>query len=207
MRKEMKKDKMIYEKAHNSAEHYNLMIWTVFSIAVALSLYILYLIWPAKSNLGAMQFFMAFLGFLILFYGTLTIESFSQKNFLLYKIFNSGIKKFNLESKIKKLPFVRVEWIAEIILLMVISAYVFFFWFVWRNKSLATFGKTITFFDLPILIISLALSLIVIINWIRRPKNDRGNTIEKIRKFLFGDCLKSYDEIMGLKNETTNTNQ
>ncbi len=196
----MKKD-LLYENAHNSAEHYNFVIWTVFSIAIAISLYILYLVWPAKSGLGAMQFFMAFLGFLILFYGILTIESFNQKKSLLYKVYNYGMKS-NLESKIKKLPFFRIEWVAEMILLLVLLAYVFFFRFVWYNNSLATFGKRIMFSDLPIFLLSLILSVIVIINWIKRPKDNSGNIIEKVRKIIFGNCLKSYDDIVEIKNDT-----
>ena len=43
---------------------------------------------------------MAFLGYLILFYGILTIESFNQKKSLLYKVYNKGTKS-NLESKIE----------------------------------------------------------------------------------------------------------
>ena len=192
-----KKESMLkYEKAHVSAENYNTLIWTVFSIGIAFSLYILYIVWPFKTSIGAMQFFMSILGFLVLFYCTLTLESFNQKKSLMYKIFDKNIKGFDIEKKIKKLTFFKVEWLAEIILSFLFLAYVYYFWFVWNNNSLAIYGGQIIFLALPMFIISLILSFIVMINWILRPKNGNGNPIEKFRKFLFGNWLKSYGGIV-----------
>ena len=161
----MKKELMLkFEKAHNSAENYNSIIWTIFGIGIALSLWILFRVWPSKMNLGAMQFFMSIFGFLVLFYCILSIESFGQKKTLLYKIFNKKIKGFDLEQKIKKLPFYRTEWIAEIILFFIFSSYVYLFWFVWDNNSLGTFGKEIIFLAPTMFFISLILLFIVIVN-------------------------------------------
>lgn len=185
-----------YEKAHDSAEHYNNLIWTVFYVGVAFSLFILYKVWTFKTDFGAMQFFMSILGFLVLFYCILAIESFGQKRTLMYKISNKGIGKFNLEKKIEKLPYYRIEWIAEIILLSLFSAYVFLFWFIWDNNSLGTYGQKIIFMAPIIFIISLILLFIVIVNWIIRPKNGKGNALEEIRKLVFGNWSRSYDEIV-----------
>ena len=113
-------------------------------------------------------------------------------------MFDKGIKGFDLKQKIEKLPFYRVEWIAEIILLCIFLMYVYLFWFVWNNSSLATYGKQIIFLARPMFIISLVLSFIVIVNWILRPKNGNGNFIEKFRKLIFGNWSKSYDEIVGI---------
>ena len=178
-----------------AAEHYNNLIWTVFSVGVAFSLWILYKIWSDKTNLGAMQFFMSILGFLVLFYCILAIESFNQKKSLMYKISKKD-KENDLKQKITKLPFYRIEWISEIILFSLFSAYVYLFWFVWNNNSLVTYGKKIIFLDLPMFIVSLILLFIILINWILRPKEGKGNPIEKFRRFLFKKFIKSYDEMV-----------
>jgi hypothetical protein len=190
------KEESIYEKVHDSAEHYNLITWTVFSIGVALSLYVLYVVWPLKTSIGAMQFFMSIFGFLVLFYCILSIESFGQKKNLMHKIFNKGAKKFDLELKIKNLPFYRTEWLAEMILLSIFLMYIYLFWFVWDNNSLETFGIKIIFLAPIIFVISLILLFIVISNWILRPKEGDGNFIEKIRRIIFGNWSKSYGEII-----------
>jgi len=183
-----------YEKLQDSAEHYNLLIWTVFSVGVALSLWVLLRIWPDKTNIGAMQFFMSILGFLVLFYCILAIESFGQKKILMYKILNK--EEPRLEHKIGMLPFFRLDWLAEIILLIIFSAYVFMFGFIWYNKSLKNFGEQIIFLSLPVFVFSLILLFIVVVNWVLRPKGNGGNPLEKIRIFLFGNWLKSYDNIV-----------
>ena len=73
----MRKEEILrYESAQRSAEHYNVMIWTVFSVGVALSLFILYTVLPLKNNLGFMHLITSFIGLLVLFYCSLTIESF-----------------------------------------------------------------------------------------------------------------------------------
>ena len=178
------------EKIHDSAEHYDTMIWTIFSVGIAFSLYILYIVWPFKTSIGAMQFFISVLGFLVLFYSILLIESFGQKKILMYRLFDANTKGFDIKQRIKKLPFFRVEWMAEMILLFLFLAYVYHFWFVWNNKSLATYGKLIIFLALPIFIISLALLFVVVVNWILRPKSDSRNPLERIRNFLFEKLVK-----------------
>ena len=185
-----------YGKVHESAQNYNTLIWTVFSIGVDLSLWILFKVWPSKTDFGPMYFIMSILGFMVLFYCILTIESFGQKKSLMYKIFNKEIKGIDLEKKIEKLPFYRVEWIAEIILLIIFSMYVYLFWFVWDNESLKTFGEKIIILAPVVFIFSLILLFIVVVNWILRPKNGDGNPIERTRRFIFGNLLRSYDEIV-----------
>ena len=183
------------EKAQDTAEQYNLLIWTVFSVGVALSLYILNKVFQDKTTFGAMQFFMSILGFLVLFYCILAIESFGQKKAIMYNILNKN-QKNKLGQKIDNLPFCRFNWIAEIILGMIFLAYVYMFWFIQSNNSLETYGTHIMFLDLPMFVISLILSFIVIVNWILRPKSLGGNLLERIRIFLFGNWLKNYDKIV-----------
>ncbi len=113
----------------------------------------------------------------------------------MYLIFNKRIKGFDLEHKIEKLPFCRIEWLAEIILLFIFSMYVYLFWFVWNKNSLGIYAEEIMFLAPIIFFISLVLLFIVAINWILRPKNGNGNFIEKIRKFVFGNWLKNYEDI------------
>src|SRR3989344_5639328 len=165
------------EKAQDTAEHYNLLIWTVFSVGIALSLYILNRVWSDKTAFGAMQFFMSILGFLVLFYCILAIESFGQKKALMYEVLNKNTKN-KWKQKIERLPFCRLDWIAEIILLMIFSAYVYMFGFIVDNNSLKTYGEHIIFLGLPIFIGSLTLLFIVTVNWILRPKSFGGNLLE-----------------------------
>jgi|SRR3989344_6435 len=187
------------DKNHNLTEHYNIMIWTVFSVGVAFSLLILYKIWTFKASFGAMQFFMGILGFLTLFYCILAIESFGQKKSLGYKVLG---KKNNLKNKIKELPYCRIDWLAELILFFLVLAYVYMFWFIRNNNSLAEFGNKIIFLELPVFIGAVILSAIIIFNWILRPKSGDGNIIERLRIFIFGNWLKNYDEIAkGDKND------
>lgn len=188
-----------YEKAYNSAENYNTLIWTVFSVGIALSLYILNGAWANKLNMRTIDFVRLVLGFLVLFYCILTIESFGQKKSLMYKIFDENIKGFYLKEKIKKLPFYRVEWIAEIILLFILFSYIFIFFFISIKKSLTIPLIPENLVAWIFFILSLILLFIITINWISRPKDDDGNQIEKTRVFLFGNWLRSYDEIIGLK--------
>ncbi len=193
------KDERIFlaESAQKSAEYYNFLIWTVFSVAVALSLWILFKVWPSKANFGPMYFLMSFLGFCVLFYGILAIESFGQKKSLMYQIFNTQLKKSNFSSKIGKLPFFRFEWLAEFILLFIFILYIRLFWFIWAKKSLEMFGESVIFLALPFFVVSLLFLSIILCNWILRPKSDNGNFLEKIRKFIFGNWLKSYNKIVG----------
>ena len=99
------------------------------------------------------------------------------------------------------LPFCRLDWLAEIVLLSIFSAYVFMFGFICYNKSLQNYGEQIMFLSAPVFILSLILLFIVIVNWILRPKHGGGNILEKIRRFLFGNWIKDYDEIVIIKNK------
>ncbi len=196
----MNKEIMLkYEKIRDSAENCNFLIWTVFSVGVAFSLWILFKVWPSKSNLGPMYFIMSILGLFVLFYCILMIESLGQKKSLMYKIFDNGIKGPDLKNEIGRLPFFRTEWLAEIILILIFLMYVYLFWFILDRNSLETYGEQIIFLAPVVFIISLILFLMVLYNWISRPKSDGGNFLEIIRKFLFGNWLRSYDEIINKK--------
>jgi len=185
------------ESAQQSAEHYNIMIWTIFAVGVALSLWILHQVWDNKLHFGGMHFIMSLFGIFVLFYCTLAIESFGQKKTLMYKIHNQHIKEFKV---IKELPFFRIEWLAKIVLLGIFSAYVYLFWFIWNNKSLGTFGKEIMFLDFLMFAISLVLLAIILTNWIRRPIRGGGNILERFRKAIFSNYLRNYDKIIKKKD-------
>ncbi len=185
----------IAKSAQQSAEHYNIMIWTIFSVGVALSLLILFEVWSAKLDIRAMQFVMSFFGLLVLFYCALAIESFGQKRSLMYEICN---KKIGLKLD---LPYFKLEWIAEIILFGIFLLYLIFFGFILFKNSLTI--ESFTNFVIPlewvIFFISLILVCKVISNWFRRPKSESGNWIENIRKTLMGNKLKSYEELGRIK--------
>ena len=128
----MSKEKIVCESTQKSAEHYNTMIWTIFSVGVFLSLFVLKEVWDHKLNFGYKHFFMSFLGFFVLFYCILTIESFGQKKSLMYNIHNREIKKvskIDFAKAIRNLPFYRTKWLAEIVLLIIFLIYVFLFYF------------------------------------------------------------------------------
>ena len=177
----------LIESAQKSAEHYNIMIWTVFSVGIAFSLWILLTVWPSKMDIRSMHFAMSTLGLLVLFYCILAIESFSQKKDLMYRICNKKIKeisKVDFKKEIDKLPFFRMDWIAEIILLGALLLYLFLFLFIAFKESLTTelpelFGIV---FAWLLGIVSVIFFVIVILNWLQRPKKDSGNFLERIRK-------------------------
>ncbi len=69
------------EKYQEIGQHYNNLIWVVFGGAIALTLYVLNLVWCDKciiNNLIIRMLLLIF-GYSVLFYSTLAIESFGQK--------------------------------------------------------------------------------------------------------------------------------
>lgn len=179
-----------------SAEHYNIMIWTVFSVGIGLSLYILNGAWANKLNMRTIDFVRLVLGFFVLFYCILSIESFGQKKTIMYKIYNKQNKNISLNRIIGELPYTRIEWLAEIILLFIFSSYIFIFFFISIKKSLTIPLIPENLIAWIFFILSLILLFIITINWILRPKNDGGNCIEKIRKCIIGNKLKDFNQII-----------
>lgn len=70
-----------YQKAQDSAEHYNTMIWTLISVGIALSLVILYKV--LSEDLGhLLELTLVFIGTFTLFYFSYLIETANErKNF------------------------------------------------------------------------------------------------------------------------------
>lgn len=75
----MVSEDVIYQNSSNWAMHYNIKIWTVFSVGVALSLFILYTFWANDSLEDSVKIAMLIFGYLVLIYCSLAIESFGQK--------------------------------------------------------------------------------------------------------------------------------
>ncbi len=188
------------ESAQKSAEHYHIMIWTIFSVGVALSLWILNKVWSYKSDFTAiMHIIMSVLGFLILFYCILAIESFAQKKRLMYEIYGKEIKKLDstdFKKLIAKLPFFGIDWIAETILLFIFSLYVFLFGYIFSMNSLTIPDVSGHFVAFILFVFSLFLLSIVIANLVKRPMGYGGNWIEKFRKVISGNNLEYYEKML-----------
>lgn len=165
---------MRYGKAQDSAEHYNILIHSVLGAGIALSLFILYNGVIYNNNINYKLTFL-FFGYLILLASALIIEAFSQLRLYFLHLQNKII-----EEKIKELPYFKLTWLIESIILILLIFYIYIFY---KNNSL-------------LFVISLFLFLIVVINWILRPKGNGGNCIEKFRQCLMGTKLKDYNEII-----------
>ena len=74
-----------YQKAQDSAEHYNTMIWTLISVGVGLSLTILYIIQSQEQD-PLLELVMSFIGLFVLFYFSYLIESANEKKKWKYHI-------------------------------------------------------------------------------------------------------------------------
>lgn len=83
-----------YEKAQDSAEHYNTMVWTLVSIGIGFSLTILYKVWTVTLN-DFRGTFMLYIGFFSLFYFGFLIESANEKRTMKYKICQEIEKRKN----------------------------------------------------------------------------------------------------------------
>jgi len=173
--------RLICESVQSSAEHYNVMIWTIFSVGVGLSLFILYTVWPLKNNLGFMHLVTSFVGLLVLFYCSLTVESFGQKKALMYKILGKEINKIDFKESIKSLSFKRINWIAEIILSGIFLSYTTLFFFAYSNNVYIAPDFNFIFKLLTFVFynLSIAFFVLVLLNWIRRPKFKNIKIFEK----------------------------
>lgn len=80
-------DLVDYQTAQGSAEHYNQMIWIVFSVGVALSILILYKIWIQEISLERWlaKSFIAIFGYCVLIYCVFTLENFRIKKEILHR--------------------------------------------------------------------------------------------------------------------------
>ena len=193
----MRKEEILrYESAQRSAEHYDIMIWTVFSVGVALSLFILYTVWPLKNNLGFMHLFTSFIGYMILFVSVLAVESFSQK-LLYFSEIQYKLQKENLG----ELTYFGITWLIEGILSLIFISYIFLFLLASLNNVYTSPNMNFYFMFLTLIffIISIISFGFILFNWVTRPKGDRGNCLEKLRKCIMGNKLKTYEEIINQK--------
>ncbi|MBI2056996.1 hypothetical protein HYT91_01955 [Candidatus Pacearchaeota archaeon] len=114
-----------YDKAQEIAMHYNIKIWTVFSVGIALSLWILYKIWIENSLDEIIKIAMLMLGYLVLIYCSLAVESFGQKKELYYRIKNEISRNARTEERlINLLPSCKTLQYWETIIL----SFIFFFY-------------------------------------------------------------------------------
>ncbi|MFA7708074.1 MAG: hypothetical protein WCX73_03930 [Candidatus Pacearchaeota archaeon] len=74
-----------YQKAQDSAEHYNSMIWTLMALGIASSLTILHIFWTNRPEI-IYSLIMLFTGAFILFYFSYLIEGAHEKKRLKYSI-------------------------------------------------------------------------------------------------------------------------
>ncbi len=75
----------VYEKSQDSAEHYNTMTWTLMSILLGFSLYILKLVWM-EQNKVQLELMALYFGIGGLIYFSYLIESANEKKLLKYYI-------------------------------------------------------------------------------------------------------------------------
>lgn len=157
--------KINYDKAQEIAMHYNMKIWTVFSIGIALSLWILYKIWVENSLDEIIKIAMLILGYLVLIYCTLAVESFGQKKELYYRIKNEISKNARTEvSKeerlIKILPSHKtLQYWETIILSFIFFCYMLSFILLSFSFNQFVVGAIFT--------IMLLIYLLIVKNWIR----------------------------------------
>jgi len=172
VKSEMKNEEILLcESTQKSAEHYNNLIWTVFSVGVALSLWILYKVWPSKENIGFMNLFMLFVGFLVLYYCTLAIESFGQKKTKMHEIFYKELKNPKFKKSIKNLPYEKLEWVAEFILSIIFLSYICGFFWIFVDSILKNYIYQFkTLLSSVFFTIALCLFFVVLLNWVRRPR-------------------------------------
>jgi hypothetical protein len=93
MKKESEEDKIKrevrlveYQKAQDSAEHHNNLVWTLTNLGIGLSLIILYVSWTDKSIDSYIKEGLLFIGCLIFMYFSSIIENSNKKKNEKYKL-------------------------------------------------------------------------------------------------------------------------
>ena len=74
-----------YQKAQDSAEHYNTMMWTLMALGIVGSLTILHIFWTNRPEI-TYSLMMLFVGVFVLFYFSYLIEGAHEKKKWKYKI-------------------------------------------------------------------------------------------------------------------------
>ncbi len=88
-----------YQKAQDSAEHHNTMIWTLMSLGIALSLWILHISWTRKDLDPLYSLIILFFGAYILFYFSYLIEKANKIKKLKYDICKDIEDEFDFFAK------------------------------------------------------------------------------------------------------------
>lgn len=106
---EISKEVLIeYQKAQDSAEHYNTMTWTLVSMGIGFSLTILYMVVVLDNIKNPLLNLIAlFTGAFVLFYFSFLIESAYEKKVFKYKICQKIERKLGFigqNCKVEKLP-------------------------------------------------------------------------------------------------------
>lgn len=117
-----------YERIGN---HYDNMIWRVFSVGIALSVYILYLVWTDKLSLYVAPIAL-FLGFFALLYCICAIFSFNRKKRYMYDKARKVSDIFNSRGYLK-IAYLEVFPLATIFITYLVSFILLFdqrFWLI-----------------------------------------------------------------------------
>lgn len=83
-----------YQKAQDSAEHHNTIMWTLINVGIGFSLTILYLVWTQSLNILTKLVFL-FTGTFVLFYFSFIIEKTNETKNLKYNICKRIEKDYN----------------------------------------------------------------------------------------------------------------
>ena len=106
------------ERYQQAGEHYNHLIWIVFGTGLAFSLYVLYLFLKREFLIESViwRAFLLFMGYYVLIYSALVLESFGEKKDELF--FKAKMKlKFPMKNRLKYFEIFPLS--------LIISAYLF----------------------------------------------------------------------------------
>ena len=75
-----------YQKAQDSAEHHNTIMWTLINVGIGFSLTILYLVWTTQNLDALTKLISLFIGALTLFYFSFIIETSNERIKIKYNL-------------------------------------------------------------------------------------------------------------------------
>jgi hypothetical protein len=93
---------MIYQKAQDSAEHHNKIMWTLIYVGIGLSLWILYSVLSKRDISVYLKFAMLFFGAFVLWYFNIIIEKSNKRKNQCYKICHDIEKNLEIKYQIHK---------------------------------------------------------------------------------------------------------
>jgi len=101
-----------YQKAQDSAEHYDTMVWTLISLGIVASALILYQVW-SKNEYNPHGLLLLFMGAFILFYFSYLIESANEKKNLKYAVCKKIEREYNFIGQnilVEELPLAKTNY-------------------------------------------------------------------------------------------------